>query len=471
MRANEGNSRVFDGGANMNLDQFFTIASDPSVDTLNVGGIDYARAKFQLSLGNVVGTAPAVTWVSNNPAIATVDANGLVTSVATGEVEIAAIASGFTAYYKVAAYYEPANPDITITSQDRVLLVPSVTVNYSSSGINYRRIDPDIYNDRYQLAVTNMTGTPVWSSSNTSVATINSSTGLVTGAANGTSTITVTNGVVSKTKVLSFNRTNQGTPTIVSYDAGTLRKAIEDFFVSRLGSNPNPATAKPIFSTQNHTAPSYVRNTSCWMANFDALTCCSPWNSTGGSNMAGTLITPRHILFANHYQINTGATVRFVTMDNVVVDRVMTGKAVVNGDCMLGVLASDVPATIKFAKMFPSSYATKLPVLQKTPCLRLDQEEKALVGSISIDLGSFFDSLEYPNYSESIIGGDSGNPIFVPFADNLVLISTFTSSNGGPNLTTFRTQIDSAIASLDSSQGYNTGYTCTVVDLSSYTTF
>ena len=480
MTPSVGGNRVFDGGADMGLDQFFSITFDPSLETVTVEGINYTRLKFQLTPANAIGDVPTITWSSSNPAIATVDSNGLVTSVATGAVTISANTFSFTAYLPLAASYELVSPDLTISSQNSVLLLATATVTYNVSGVNYSRVDPDIYNDQYQLAISNMSGIPVWSSSDTSVATVSAS-GLVTGSANGVTAISVTNSISTVTRMLSFSRTNNGTPTIVSFDSGTLRKAIEDFFVSRLGGSPNPVTAKPIFTTQVHTGSiSYVRNASCWMHSFPALTCCSPWTSTGGNTRAGTLITPRHLLFANHYQINVGATVRFVTMDGTVVDRTLAGKVQVLGgiygldvDCMLGVLSADVPNTISFAKVIPPTWANKLPIPQGTPMLRLDQEEKALVGKVTNFTNSFSNSDTYSAYSEDLIGGDSGNPAFLVVGSDLAILTTWFTGGGGagPDITSMQTLIDSTISSLDTSLGYNTGYSCTTVDLSTYTTF
>lgn len=477
MKANKNGNRVFDGGDAMGLTTFFYIASTVSTSVINVGGFNYNRISYQLSIADAEGINGTISWASSEPTLAVVDQNGLVTSLGSGPVTITASSEGFITRRAVQASLTLVPADLSASVSTRILLATSATITYTVYDTNYQRVDPDIYNDSYQLTVSNLPGTLTWSTSNSTVATVSSS-GLASGIAAGVATITVTNGSNSKSISLAFNRTSQGTPTITSFVTGSLRKSVEDFFVARLGGAPNPTAAKPIYTTQNHAGGVYARNTACWMNGLSALTCCSPWNSTGANTRAGTLITPRHIVFATHYQINVGATVRFVTSDNVVVNRVMTGKAVAYGDLMVGVLDSDVPGTIAFAKVLPLTYPTQLPVQLGTPVIRLDQEEKALVGAFynespTSNYINFSNSLAYANYSEDLIGGDSGNPAFLPIGNDLAILTTWYGGGGGfgPSVHNLQSYINTIITELDVSLGYATGYSCTPVDLSSFNSY
>ena len=69
-------------------------------------------------------------------------------------------------------------------------------------------------------------------------------------------------------------------------------------------------TAIRIFSTQDHTHKVYVRNKDCWAYGLD-LTSISPWNSDFRNKKAGTLISPRHVLWARHYSIHINKTIRY----------------------------------------------------------------------------------------------------------------------------------------------------------------
>lgn len=77
---------------------------------------------------------------------------------------------------------------------------------------------------------------------------------------------------------------------------------------------------KKIFSVQDHNHKRYIRSDKCWAAPLD-LTAISPWNSQGHTRKAGTLISPRHALWARHYSMRVNTTIRFVDKNNNVVDR------------------------------------------------------------------------------------------------------------------------------------------------------
>jgi hypothetical protein len=242
---------------------------------------------------------------------------------------------------------------------------------------------------------------------------------------------------------------------------------------------------KPIFTVQDHVAASYTRNTNCWAADLD-LTCVSPWNSTGANTRAGTLISPRHVLFAAHYQISPGATIRFVQSDNTVVTRTVTAVrqhpeyiGATDGykrDIAVGVLDSDVPAGISFARILPDDWASKLPSISpaaRIPALCLDQEENALVselGNIGTDLTSFYtpnSGSQRAAFFENIIVGDSGNPAFLILSGQLVLLSvwTFGGAGSGASITLQKTAINDMMTQLGG------GYQLTQISLSSFPSY
>ena len=97
-------------------------------------------------------------------------------------------------------------------------------------------------------------------------------------------------------------------------------RGIDDRLIRTFHKQTPPEKAKLIFSKQDHTNKVYVRNTDCWAYGLD-LTCMSPWNSEHHERKAGTLISPRHAVWARHYNIPVNTTLRFVDADNIVVDR------------------------------------------------------------------------------------------------------------------------------------------------------
>ncbi len=199
--------------------------------------------------------------------------------------------------------------------------------------------------------------------------------------------------------------------------------------------------AKSIFTTQNHSTGTYVRNPNCWCGDID-LTCMSPWNSRGGSRRAGTLVSPIHLVMAAHYALLAGDKVRFVDRSGNVSERTIVGSMAhvdyspYYPDIRMAVLDREVPKNISFARFLPDDYATYLTDgIRYLPCLVLDQEEKALVQD-GWSLTSTYTSFRYPtdrraDFSESIIGGDSGNPSFLIVDDQLVILTVWTYGGAG----------------------------------------
>ncbi len=263
-----------------------------------------------------------------------------------------------------------------------------------------------------------------------------------------------------------------------SYVSGSLSKHVGDSLDARLV-GLTPANAKPIFTTQNHATPSYVRNTGCWTSGID-MTCISPWNSAGGATRGGTLISPRHILFCAHYQIDNGSTIRFVDANNNIVTRTMVTKLTHPSyspyypDISIGVLDSDVPNSIGFAKILPSNWASYLPSLssnRRIPCLVLDQEEKALIAELySLSTTSILlnpSNATRLSYYENMITGDSGNPVFLIINGQLVIITviTYGGAGSGTSVVFHKDAINTMMATLGG------GYSLTEVSLSGFNSY
>jgi hypothetical protein len=270
-----------------------------------------------------------------------------------------------------------------------------------------------------------------------------------------------------------------------------LRNSIEYTIDSRIN-NKTPSVAKPIFTLQNHNNSNYVRNVNCWAYDLD-LTPLSPWNSSGSNTRSGTLITPKHIIFSAHYEIATNSTVRFITKDNIVIDRTMVAKKThpdyspYYPDLTIGVLDSDVPNEINFCKVLPDnffSYFTSLSSVNFIPVMITDQEEKALVAELIGFNVNQNDSYilthnlndETPNpvrktFAEFPIVGDSGNPMIMFINNTPVILSCLTYAVGlgaGSGIRYQKSTLNAMITSLDAQIGYNSGYQLTDVDLNNF---
>ena len=303
-------------------------------------------------------------------------------------------------------------------------------------------------------------------------------------------TILATSGTATATRTVSVTLTLSGASVVDVIEggvAGSARKALSDPMDDAL-IVANPATQQKVYTTQDP----YVRNTSFFLqgTHAEALTCASPWNSTGGTRRAGTAITPRHAVCANHYPIPVGATIRFIASDNTVITRtvVQADRIFSNGqgtDSWMILLDSDLPASITPCKIFPDGYETYLPAGATTaaaaalPLLAMDFSENGIALDLITETQNTTPTMAYgaptiPHrlaFYDPIIVGDSGNPIFAVIGSELWLLSTFFGAGNGPFYGGLVSELNAMITTLDTLQGDITGHTVTVGDLSSYTVY
>ncbi len=161
----------------------------PATTTINVADGTQLSVSPVDQNGNAI--AATVTWSSSASSIASVTSNGLVTGVAAGTATITASATAGgvtktgTATITVVAAPTPVLTSVTISGGTTVSA--GLTLQLAASP-----------KDQNGSAIA---ATVTWSSNATSIATVNSSTGLVTGVAPGTAIVTAsaTAGGVTKT--------------------------------------------------------------------------------------------------------------------------------------------------------------------------------------------------------------------------------------------------------------------------------
>lgn len=240
-----------------------------------------------------------------------------------------------------------------------------------------------------------------------------------------------------------------------------------------------PSVTMPLYTTQDHITPIYARNPDNWAAvHVQALTAISPWNSEHSFQRAGVLISPRHALFATHYYPSIGSTLRWIAADNTVVTRELTSFVTVGPDLLIGLLDSDVPSSISFAKVLPAGFKSRLSTniaAARIPVLATDQEEKLMVVDLhTVDHDNsegVVCAMQIPvsalrsSFSELLVGGDSGNPVFWIINGELVILTVWNSAhNGGLGVSVpaFSAEINAAMTTLGG------GYQLTEVDLSGF---
>ncbi|WP_158095134.1 Ig-like domain-containing protein [Gottfriedia luciferensis] len=148
-----------------------SIALNKTALTFKVGDPDF---KLEATVGPNNASDKSLTWTSSNPSVATVDANGVVHAVASGSTTITAksVLGNAVATSAVTVAYNVSSISLN---------KPSLTVNIGTPSTLTATISP-----------TNATNKNVtWTSSDTNIATV-SATGVVTGKAVGTATITAT---------------------------------------------------------------------------------------------------------------------------------------------------------------------------------------------------------------------------------------------------------------------------------------
>jgi hypothetical protein len=272
-------------------------------------------------------------------------------------------------------------------------------------------------------------------------------------------------GEVSLAKVVSSSASGVTQDTFHSWVAGSLASHC----TSQIDGLIATKSALNVFNSGT-----FIRNAGCWANGVD-LSCASPWNSTGGSQRAGTLVSRRHVLFCKHasFYPAINASMLFVSPDSTPVYRTLTAiSPIANADIVVGVLDSDVPESISFAKVMPSNYTAYLPGLDgvsSIPVMTLNQSDRASVASLG-GLGASFDNIYpavYPNYAGTIVVGDSGNPTLLIINGSPTLLGVFTwgGYGGGANVAAYATAINSAMSSLGG------GYSLTSVNLTGFPTY
>ena len=263
-------------------------------------------------------------------------------------------------------------------------------------------------------------------------------------------------------------------------------------------SDKTPSTSLDIFNnyTSNGASLTFNRNANCWINDIDNISCISPWNNQATRKRAGTLITPRHVIFCAHSNFFVPATKKIYFVDdsgNVIERTILRTKrhasygspSAYNNDIVIGVLDADVPASIKCVKFFPDDWSDYLDSTTRVPSIRLNQHEEALVGDFYLgsiaqerayhlkptepDRLAFYLSLSAPSQT-GLYSGDSGNGGFVVIDSQLILTNVWTygGPGSGTSVTNEKTIINTMIGDIDSEVGDITGHTIKEFNFSQY---
>ena len=176
----------------------------------------------------------------------------------------------------------------------------------------------------------------------------------------------------------------------------------------------------------------FTPNPNFWLSDVD-FSSVSPWNSGGGALRAGTAISKRHVIFAQHFPLWKGVRILFVGKDGGVcpcyIDKT---KGIPSSDIMVASLDSELTPNIVPAKILPRNFAEHVGGCGGFPVVTFNRQEKAyltfLNGMVKEYTGQRHglchksDNPEWAKFREDIVVGDSGNPAFVLIGNQPILV-------------------------------------------------
>jgi len=206
-----------------------SVTVSPGTASVQVGQTVQLTATSKDASGNPLSGRP-VSWGSSNTAVATVSAGGLVTGVTAGAATITATSEG-----------QSGTATVTVST----VPVASVTVSPSTASVQVGQT--------VQLTATpkDASGNPLsgrtvsWGSSNTAVATVTAS-GLVTGKAAGTATITATSEGKSGPSTITVTPVPVASVTITPATATIQTGQTVQLTATPKDANGNPLTGRTV---------------------------------------------------------------------------------------------------------------------------------------------------------------------------------------------------------------------------------
>lgn len=208
---------------------------------------------------------------------------------------------------------------------------------------------------------------------------------------------------------------------------------------------------------------SFGYNPGCWAAPLDWTGLASAIDGTGTMG-GGTLISSRHVLFADHVQYPKRPFDIFFTnkAGKGFVHKVIKIDNVTGTDIAIGTLDRDVDASLPVYRVLPEGWEQRVagvvvgtgmgsPVITlRLPVLFTNQDRFALTGDVTkvvaglanVDPPTFEGA---QSYYMNARGGDSGNPIFTLAGDEMVLLGAWYRVGGFPWLIDYRKQVEAII--------------------------
>ena len=207
-----------------------------------------------------------------------------------------------------------------------------------------------------------------------------------------------------------------------------------------------PGADRRLFSGFTASPIGWIRNAASWVRAFNWTGTAAGINGLGGVG-GGTLITRKHVLFAQHVPYPARPfDIFFVNKDSRTFAYKVTAIQQVEGtDIAIGTLDRDADPSLNVYRVLPDNWLQYVANKTETfnvmgvtgtrstlvlPVLYANQDKKVATGDLtSINAGTA--TVSVPDfevaraYGEPVRVGDSGNPIFVMLGDELVLLGAW----------------------------------------------
>lgn len=217
-----------------------------------------------------------------------------------------------------------------------------------------------------------------------------------------------------------------------------------------------PGADRRLFSGFTQATFSWIRNSASWVRMFNWTGLSAGINGLGGVG-GGTLISRRHVLFANHVPYPARPfDIFFTNADSRTYNYKVTNvQQVGSTDIAIGTLDKDADPSLIVYRVLPDNWSQYIAnkTIQPTatyiamglttptqtfvlPVLYTGQDRKVSTADV-ISIAYGIAGVNIPAFEparafgDGVRGGDSGNPIFAMLGDELVLLGAWYT---GPNL-------------------------------------
>jgi hypothetical protein len=228
----------------------------------------------------------------------------------------------------------------------------------------------------------------------------------------------------------------------------------------------------------NATKQAFKPNPRCWAKNLD-VSSCSIWNSSNLGHPTGTLVTPRHVIFATHYPMKGVQRLTFVSHSGETITRnLVSTKALahVSGwvpDLSVGLLDEPIPTNaIMPAYILPAHFTNLLSATQEAlPAVWLNQHKEVCIWEVSPLKGRGQVVVFPPKherfmaYSKGIVYYDSGSPVYWFIDGRPVLLTVWTQGSGNNGVGTSVAEYADAVNRLIEELSPGEGYKLQAIDL------